>query len=157
MLCKPVTRTRAVSAHASLSTFALFAALAYRNIWPLLTFVYAPADGASVTLWSTIALAGVAGLFVPLFEPFVYIPFDPAVSASFRICDTVSGSQAGQRPQVAMNPEQVRSFQTASVQNAHALADGLAGEPGHLHLLGLADPRGPADRPPSRGVATPVQ
>jgi hypothetical protein len=94
LLFKPVTQTRGVCTHASLSAFALFSALGYRNIWPLLTFVYAPADGASPALWAIVTLAGVTGVFVPLFEPFAYIPFDPAVSVTcvYKLCSVAHAS-----------------------------------------------------------------
>jgi hypothetical protein len=55
----------------------------YRNVWPLITFTLAPADAHEGWLiWTKIALAGVAGIVVPMAEPTVYIPFDPTVSRS---------------------------------------------------------------------------
>jgi hypothetical protein len=53
---------------------------AYRNLWPLLTFVYAPADRhEGAVVWVKLVLSGLTGVFVPLCEPFPYIPFDLVV------------------------------------------------------------------------------
>jgi hypothetical protein len=83
LVIQPISGTRAVSTHASIVGFAIFMAVTYRNLWPLLTFVYAPADGhEGALLWIKLALAAMTGVLLPLFEPFPYIPFDPIVKFS---------------------------------------------------------------------------
>ncbi|KAI0258771.1 hypothetical protein BC834DRAFT_974833 [Gloeopeniophorella convolvens] len=50
----------------------------YRDIWPLLTFMLVPADGAEgVLLWVKLALLGFAAILVPLVIPRQYVPYDP--------------------------------------------------------------------------------
>jgi hypothetical protein len=77
----PVVKSRIVSFHATLVTLAIFGVYTYRDLWPLITFTMDPADGhEGRLLWAKIALAGVAGVWVPMVEPYPYIPYDPAVS-----------------------------------------------------------------------------
>ena len=55
---------------------------AYRDLWPLLTFTLRPADEAEGSImWVKLTLALLAGFILPFFEPYPYIPVDPAVSA----------------------------------------------------------------------------
>jgi hypothetical protein len=108
LLKKPISQTRTISAHATLVTLAIFAALAYRNVWPMLTFIYAPADHVSRLLWTKLALSGIAGIVIPLYEPFPYIPLDPSVRSVFVPRVQRPSSLTLQRPQEAINPEQVR-------------------------------------------------
>lgn len=81
LLLVPISKSRALSFHATLSSLAIFAAYAYRNLWPLATFTLAPADGDEANLlWAKIALSGIAGILVPFLEPYVYLPFEASVS-----------------------------------------------------------------------------
>lgn len=69
------------SLHLSLVTFTILAVYAYRDIWPLMTFTLQPKDGAEGDLlWAKVALLAFVGVFLPLFEPYPYVPYDPAVS-----------------------------------------------------------------------------
>ena len=64
-------------------TFAIFLVYAYRNLWPLMTFTLVPKDRAEGNImWEKLALAAFAGTIEPLFEPYPYVPYDPAVSLS---------------------------------------------------------------------------
>lgn len=66
--------------HASLVSFALLAVYAYRDIWPLMTYTLEPKDGAEGSfLWVKFVLAAVVGFLLPVFEPYPYVPYDPAV------------------------------------------------------------------------------
>ena len=69
------------SFHLSLVTFGFLAVYAYRDIWPLMTFTLQPKDSFEGNLlWVKIGLLAFVGAFVPLFEPYPYIPYDPMVS-----------------------------------------------------------------------------
>lgn len=68
------------SFHLSLVSGAILAIYVYRDVWPLMTFVLTPKDGSGGLLWAKVALAIFAGVFEPLFEPYPYVPYDPAVS-----------------------------------------------------------------------------
>ena len=53
---------------------------AYRDIWPLMTFTLRPRDEAEgPVLFVKVALAGLAGILLPLFEPYPYIRYDSKV------------------------------------------------------------------------------
>ncbi|EIN13416.1 P-loop containing nucleoside triphosphate hydrolase protein [Punctularia strigosozonata HHB-11173 SS5] len=55
-----------------------FAVYAFRDIWPLMTFTLTPADiSEGGLLWAKIAAVTIAGVFVPLFIPRIYVPVDP--------------------------------------------------------------------------------
>ena len=70
------------SLHLSLVTFSILAVYAYRDVWPLMTIPLRPKDEAEGNiLWVKIALLAFVGVFLPLFEPYPYIPYDPEVSA----------------------------------------------------------------------------
>lgn len=83
---------------------------AYRDIWPLMTFSLRPRDeGEGYILWVKMALAGVAGIMLPLFEPYPYIPVDPKVSICpyypmdsplTLMCRTLSRSQTQSKPRL---------------------------------------------------------
>lgn len=63
-------------------SFATLALYFYRDVWPLTTFTLHPADEAEgQILWAKVALAGLAGFILPIFEPYPYIPVDPFVSS----------------------------------------------------------------------------
>lgn len=48
-----------------------------------MTFTLRPADEAEgQVLWAKVALVGLAGFVLPIFEPYPYIPVDPLVSFS---------------------------------------------------------------------------
>lgn len=48
-----------------------------------MTFTLRPADEAEgQVLWAKVALAGLVGFVLPVFEPYPYIPVDPLVSFS---------------------------------------------------------------------------
>jgi hypothetical protein len=107
-----VIQTRTISFHATLATLAVFASYTYRDVWPLLTFTLDPADGQEgLLLWAKIAVAAVAGILVPMFEPYVYVPLDPSVS--FLSClkhkERILTSQT-QNPQKTPNSEQTASL-----------------------------------------------
>lgn len=77
----PAATNRTFSFHLSMVLLAVCAMYAYRNIWPLLTFTLHPRDGGEGRiLWAKMALAGLAGIVMPLFEPYPYVPYDPKVS-----------------------------------------------------------------------------
>ncbi|KAI0801943.1 hypothetical protein BC629DRAFT_1591605 [Irpex lacteus] len=68
-----------VSFHLSLVSLATFAVYVYRDIWPLMTFTLHPADEAEGNiLWAKVVLAFLAGVVLPGFEPYPYIPVDPS-------------------------------------------------------------------------------
>lgn len=70
-----------ISGHLSTVTFPILAVYMYRDIWPLMTFTLAPKDEAEGrVLWAKVALAAFVGAVEPIFEPYPYIPYDPAVS-----------------------------------------------------------------------------
>ncbi|KAL4247270.1 ATP-binding cassette transporter C [Abortiporus biennis] len=55
-----------------------WAVLVYRDIYPLCTYTLSPADAREgIILWEKIAVLTYAAIFVPLFVPREYIPFDP--------------------------------------------------------------------------------
>lgn len=65
---------------------AVLAVYAYRDVWPLMTFTLQPADSAEGDLlWAKVAVASLVAL-LPLFEPYPYIPYDPAVRISSSLC-----------------------------------------------------------------------
>ncbi|KAI0775462.1 ABC transporter type 1, transmembrane domain-containing protein [Irpex lacteus] len=69
------------SFHLSVVSFATLALYFYRDVWPLTTFTLHPADEAEgQILWAKVALAGLAGFVLPIFEPYPYIPVDPFAS-----------------------------------------------------------------------------
>lgn len=79
-LLAPAASGRVYSFHLSVVLFAVFAVYAYRNVWPLMTFTLHPLDDAEGRiLWAKVALAALAGVIEPLFEPYPYIPVDPKV------------------------------------------------------------------------------
>ena len=74
-------RSLTFSGHLSLVLFASLAVYAYRDIWPLMTFTLQPKDSAEGTLlWVKIGVLFFVGGFLPLFEPYPYLPYDPSVS-----------------------------------------------------------------------------
>jgi hypothetical protein len=82
LLVVPVANSRTMSFHATWSSLTIFAVYCYRDIWPLVTSVFVPADGGEGwLLWAKVAFAGVAAIIVPVCEPFPYIPLDPKVRA----------------------------------------------------------------------------
>jgi hypothetical protein len=81
LLLKPVANSKTTSFHATFASFAIFTAYAYRDLWPLITFTLDPADGHEGSLlWTKVALATVAGVLIPLCEPYPYVPVDPEVA-----------------------------------------------------------------------------
>lgn len=72
-----------ISRHLSIVTFAILVVYGYRDLWPLMTYTLQPKDKAEGNLlWAKIALASFVGALEPIFEPYPYIPYDPAVSTS---------------------------------------------------------------------------
>ena len=58
----------------------VWAIYAYRDIWPLLTYALYPVDSAEgALLWIKLTLITLAAIFIPLAEPYPYIPVDPKV------------------------------------------------------------------------------
>ncbi|EKM51055.1 uncharacterized protein PHACADRAFT_128771 [Phanerochaete carnosa HHB-10118-sp] len=67
-----------LSPHLTFISFAIFAAYAYRNLWPFMTFALYPLDAAEgKILWAKVALATWVGFLAPLLEPYPYIPLHP--------------------------------------------------------------------------------
>lgn len=59
----------------------ILAVYTYRDVWPLMTFTLRPCDEAEGSiLWTKIALLGLAGVVLPLFEPYPYIPWNTKAS-----------------------------------------------------------------------------
>ena len=70
-----------MSFHLSLVLLSVFAVYAYRDIWPLMTYTLRPRDEAEGRiLWVKLALTALAGIIVPVFEPYPYIPLNPKVN-----------------------------------------------------------------------------
>ncbi|EIM92492.1 uncharacterized protein STEHIDRAFT_127305 [Stereum hirsutum FP-91666 SS1] len=64
--------------HLLVVLFATFLVLAYRNIWPLLTFTLQPADlRQGALLWAHLSLLAFAAVVIPLAVPRPYVPLDP--------------------------------------------------------------------------------
>lgn len=62
-------------------TFAILAVYTYHNVWPLMTFTLRPKDlDEGAILWGKLGLLAFASVFLPLLEPYPYIPYDPSVS-----------------------------------------------------------------------------
>ncbi|KAJ7578665.1 P-loop containing nucleoside triphosphate hydrolase protein [Mycena floridula] len=50
----------------------------YRDIWPLATYTDLPLDRAEGSiLWAKVVVLSIIAIFVPLFVPRVYVPYDP--------------------------------------------------------------------------------
>lgn len=72
------------SFHLSVVLLAIFALYTYRDIWPLVSYALVPADRVEGNiLWVKVALVTFAGCILPIFEPYPYIPVDPAVGVFF--------------------------------------------------------------------------
>lgn len=79
----PAALNRIFSFHLTMVLLSVIAVYGYRDIWPLMTFTLRPRDEAEGRiLWVKIALAGVAGVVLPFFEPHPYIPLNPKVRLS---------------------------------------------------------------------------
>lgn len=66
--------------HLIVVLLATFLVLAYRNIWPLLTFTLQPADlRQGALLWAHLSLLAFAAVVIPLAVPRPYVPLDPKV------------------------------------------------------------------------------
>ncbi|KIP05213.1 hypothetical protein PHLGIDRAFT_534841, partial [Phlebiopsis gigantea 11061_1 CR5-6] len=75
----PIRRTLPFSRHLSMITFATLAVYTYRNVWPLMTFTLRPKDlDEGAILWGKLGLLAFAAVFLPLLEPYTYIPYDPS-------------------------------------------------------------------------------
>lgn len=62
------------SVHLTLVATTMFLVYAYRDLWPLATFTLRPLDESQgVLLWAKVALSAMAGLVIPLLEPYPYI------------------------------------------------------------------------------------
>ena len=100
----PSHTSRLISFHTTLVVLSILGVYIYRNVWPLLTLTLHPLDDAEGwLLWMKIGLASLAGVFLPLVEPYPYIPVDPKVSiprflGSSLPLKYVSGSAAGFEP-----------------------------------------------------------
>jgi hypothetical protein len=76
----PGPASRTMAPYATITVLSLFAVYAYRDVWPLLTFTLHPLDGAEgLLVWVKIALAAIAGVLLPMLEPYAYVPVNPAV------------------------------------------------------------------------------
>lgn len=82
----PARLSRISSSHATATLLAAFASYAYRDVWPLLTFKYRPADAQEgYIIWLKVAFTFLAGVTIPLFEPYPYIPVDPQARRLFNL------------------------------------------------------------------------
>ncbi|KAI0693031.1 hypothetical protein BC835DRAFT_1520746 [Cytidiella melzeri] len=89
----PNQTSRIFSFHLSITTLAMSALYAYRDVWPLMTLTRTPADEAEgQILWAKIALITFVSVILPLFEPYPYIPVNPS------------------EPSPVVNPEQTASL-----------------------------------------------
>jgi hypothetical protein len=87
LLYTPLIKSSTISFHATVTTLGFLGAYAYRDIWPSVTLTLRPADAnEGWLLWSKVIIAGIAGVFVPMYEPYVYCPYDPAVSPFGMLC-----------------------------------------------------------------------
>jgi hypothetical protein len=69
--------------HSTFILNTLFVPYGLRDVWPLLTYTSSPQDAVEgAVLWSKVALIFVAGVCVPLLQPFEYEPVDPNVRKS---------------------------------------------------------------------------
>jgi len=60
-----------------LATFAVFA---YRDVWPLATYIYSPLDRAEGPLmWAKLAVLSFVSILIPLLIPRIYTPVNPKV------------------------------------------------------------------------------
>jgi hypothetical protein len=76
----PAPASRAAAPYATVAVLSLFAVYAYRDVWPLLTFTLRPLDRAEgLIVWAKVTLSALAGVLLPLLEPYVYVPVNPAV------------------------------------------------------------------------------
>lgn len=72
--------SRTIHPHLWFVTLAAFAAYAYRDLWPLMTYTLRPMDEAEGAIcWIKVALAMWAGVLSPLLEPYPYIPLNHKV------------------------------------------------------------------------------
>ncbi len=79
-------RASVTSFHLSSLLLGTFSVYAYRNIWPLLTFILSPVDAWEGTLlWVRIGLLAIAAVVIPLLVPRQYIPIDPKARLSLTI------------------------------------------------------------------------
>ncbi|KZV64708.1 P-loop containing nucleoside triphosphate hydrolase protein [Peniophora sp. CONT] len=84
---------RIAAPHLILILLASFAVYAYRDLWPLMTYVLSPADRQEgALLWVKLALVTYAGVLIPLTIPRAYVPLDP------------------ENPSLEPNPEQTASI-----------------------------------------------
>lgn len=71
------------SIHLTLVATVMFLVYAYRDLWPLATFTLRPLDESQgVLLWAKVALSALAGLVIPLLEPYPYISAQSEVQFS---------------------------------------------------------------------------
>ena len=78
----PARRNWIYSFHLTTVLVAYFAVYVYRDVWPLMTYTLHPRDQAEGrVLWAKMALAALAGIVLPLSEPYPYIPYDPKASS----------------------------------------------------------------------------
>jgi hypothetical protein len=78
LLVHPISQGRCFAAHATVASFPIFLCIFYRNMWPLMTVALSPGDGQDTLAWASLVLACIAGVIVPICEPYPYIPYDPA-------------------------------------------------------------------------------
>lgn len=72
--------SKLVSAHLTVVLLTLLAVYAYRDVWPLLTFIEEPVDSCEgYFLWGKLASLTVGAVVYPLFSPRLYIPLDDKV------------------------------------------------------------------------------
>ncbi|KAI0052966.1 hypothetical protein FA95DRAFT_1579668 [Auriscalpium vulgare] len=71
-------RATSAARHLTVVLLSAFAVYAYRDLWPLATFILTPLDEREgPLLWARIAVLGIASILIPLTIPRKYIPHDP--------------------------------------------------------------------------------
>lgn len=124
----PVIKSGIISFHATLAALAVFASYSYRDIWPLLTFTLDPADGhEGLLLWAKIVVAAIAGIFIPMFEPYVYVPLDPSVSVQLVYMTERAYSDLG-------HPEHPKVAQLRANRVTSSIIDVLVHERGYVRV-----------------------
>jgi len=76
----PLGILRSANTHVTWNLFSAWVVYVWRDVYPLGMFTFQPLDiGERWTMWIKFGLLSVAAMFVPLFLPAEYIPFDPEV------------------------------------------------------------------------------
>jgi hypothetical protein len=78
---------KSLAGHCVLVLWSEICVYTYRNVWPLATYTKNPLDLAEGwVFWARMGALAFTAIFIPLFVPNVYTPFDPEVIHFHRIC-----------------------------------------------------------------------